>query len=123
VPAKLSRLRFARAHGAPPTGEGDRENRAFERSGGKDGCQCVRAILLTDPFEFRMFQFAVRDQPALRAERQQYQKRTQNGQADGRQTVPGLGHRNQWRINTHGTPSFGDNKTGSVPDGRTQNGR
>lgn len=39
-----------------------------------------------------MFQFAVRDYPALGGERQQDEKRSQHRQAHGRQTVPGLGH-------------------------------
>lgn len=51
-----------------------------------------RKRILTDPFEFRMLQFAVRDYPTLGGERQQDEKRSQHRQAHGRQTVPGLGH-------------------------------
>lgn len=50
------------------------------------------AQLLTDPFEFRRVQLAVRDHPVLRHERQHDQNRSQHRQGNGRQTIPGLAH-------------------------------
>lgn len=70
-----------------------RDNEPRSRSG-RDRRRELEKVL-TDPLELRVFQFAVRDHPALGRERQQDEERAQHRQAHGRQTVPGLGHGNR----------------------------
>lgn len=94
----------------------------FSQTGAGHAGRDRRPRILTDPFEFRVLQFAVRDYPALGGERQQDEKRSKHRQAHGRQTVPGLGHMVAITGASTGARAVvrwmsccrGDNETGSV---------